>query len=468
MDFKIKQLPILAFLFTALNFSCKKLLDVKQSNKQILLTTAADCQLLLDDYAVMNENYPSDGELSAGDFYLNATGYASTAVETQTLYTWVPTALRSSANPQWVDPYNVVYNANLVLECVAKIHDDTSQATLDYVKGSALFFRSFAFWNEAQLYAQPYDSSTAAQDPGIPLRLSSDINTKTTRSTVQQTYDQIIGDLKQSAALMANTSSVASRPSKAAAYAMLARVYLANGDYPDALNAAGAALQINSQLIDYNTLNPSSSTIFSPRFNKEDIFHSVMTPEPAMQPGASFALMARIDSALAASYVPNDLRGIVFISSNGDGTFRFVGNYEPTYYYADFFDGLAVDELYLIHAECYARAGNASAAMTDLNTLLRTRWRTNTYTDMTYSSADDALAKILVERRKELLMRGLRWSDLRRLNKDPRFKIDLTRTIKDANGNIQVSATLPAGDPRYTLLIPQEVINNSGIPQNAR
>jgi hypothetical protein len=118
--------------------------------------------------------------------------------------------------------------------------------------------------------------------------------------------------------------------------------------------------------------------------------------------------------------------------------------------------------LYLIRAECYARAGNISSAMSDLNTLLKTRWVSGTYTDMTATTADEALGKVLIERRKELLMRGQRWTDLRRLNKDSRFAVTLQRVI---NGT---TYTLPPNDLRYTLLIPYNVIQISGIQQNPR
>jgi hypothetical protein len=91
-----------------------------------------------------------------------------------------------------------------------------------------------------------------------------------------------------------------------------------------------------------------------------------------------------------------------------------------------------------------------------------TRWAKGTFIPFTASSSDDALIQILNERRKELLYRGLRWTDLRRLNKDPRFAITLKRII---NG---VSYTLPPNDNRYAWPIPDNEIALTNMPQNER
>ena len=156
------------------------------------------------------------------------------------------------------------------------------------------------------------------------------------------------------------------------------------------------------------------------------------------------------------------MRGQIFFKKIGIGpNYRFTGNYEGSFLSSDFFNGLAVDELYLIRAECYARTNKPTEAMADLNTLLATRWVTGTYVNMVASNAEDALIKVLTERRKELVMRGQRWTDLRRLNKDTRFAKTLRRVL-DKNYD------LPPNDSRYVLLIPDEVIKGAGIEQNPR
>jgi len=60
-------------------------------------------------------------------------------------------------------------------------------------------------------------------------------------------------------------------------------------------------------------------------------------------------------------------------------------------------------------------------------------------------------------------MRGTRWIDLRRLNKEGLYTTNLQRVV---NGTVY---TLPANDPRYTYPIPDEVIQfNPSMPQNPR
>ncbi|MBB5620637.1 tetratricopeptide (TPR) repeat protein [Pedobacter cryoconitis] len=464
---KIYKFLLSIVIFSLILSSCKKYLDVQTDSRQGFAETADDCQLLLDNYTVMNTGYPSDGELSADDYFIQPNNYNSIASqEDRDLYIWSANARRAAAAPQWQNPYKVVLQANLVLETLQKLQGgSTDPVTLNTLKGSALFFRAYAFWNVAQLYAKPYSAASAGQDLGIPLRMTTDLNEKSSRGTLQQTYDRIIQDLQDAVTLLPPTSSVPTRPNKAAAYAMLARTYLSMENYPNALSAASSALQLNSQLLNYydpTVISLSSNTPFSPRFNKEVIFHSITNPGKTLVPNLN---TAKLDPDLVASYDSNDLRGKIFFKPiASDTTYRFTGSYEGSFFASNFFNGLAVDELYLVRAECYARTNKPTEAMADLNTLLATRWATGTYVNMIASSADDALTKVLTERRKELLMRAQRWTDLRRLNKDPRFSKTLIRA-KPINGT---TYKLPPNDLRYVLLIPDEVILNSGIQQNPR
>lgn len=473
---------IIIMLLGLLMTSCQKYLDIKKNSQQRFIETADDCQKLLDNYGDssipgMNNAFPSDIEGSADEYYYAQSRYNQLDQENKNVTTWNLQTQRNSALVQWQYPYKTVYYANLVLDNLEKVSGTADQNTLDALRGSALFFRAYTFWYLAQLYASPYVPGSANSSPGIPLRLTSDLNDKTERASVQQTYDRILDDLKSAVSLLPVTSSKSSRPNKVAAYAMLARTYMSMEDYPNALLNADAALQLNHKLMDYNSINAASTTPF-PRFNDEVIFQAVLGASPGpvtnlVFPGSAFQAGAFINLDLYNSYTSNDLRKTIFFKPNSaafGSTYRFTGNYDPNTG-ATLFTGLAVDEMYLTRAECYARAGNKDAAMADLNTLLITRWKKDTYVNMTAVSADEALMIVLQERRKQLLMRGLRWTDLRRLNRDNRFKIDIERKILSGtlpNLVTTVIATLPANDPRYVLLIPSEVISIAGIAQNIR
>ncbi|TCD03940.1 RagB/SusD family nutrient uptake outer membrane protein [Pedobacter psychroterrae] len=458
----------ITLLITLCLVSCQKYVDIKKSGSQSFLETANDCQLILDNYDLFNTNYPIDGEISADDYRLNEERFDSDqiSIEDRNLYSWKADAIRA-AGQQWVSSYNKIYHTNLVLETVGDLEGKEAASVLNPIKGAALFLRAYALWNLAQLYAKPYNTATAPQDAGLPVHLMSDINDTPGRGTVKDTYDSIVKDLIEAADLMNPTSTVASRPNRVAAHAMLARVYLSMGDYPNALISANAALELKSTLIDFNTLDKQSFAPFR-RFNAEVIFHStVFHQNGTLEPGYGYEDLAIITPEIIAEYANNDLRKIILVKENLDvpvpsGTYRFIGNYEGAVGSAKLFNGLAVDELYLIRAECNARTGNAATAMEALNTLLRTRWLNGTYVNITIADANDALSLILKERRKELLMRGLRWTDLRRLNRDPQFAKVLSRKGGTA------TYTLPPNDIRYTLLIPQEVITNSTLIQNGR
>lgn len=445
----------LLLCFTA---SCKKdWLDKKRDISLIVPTTLKDFRLLL------NENFP-DGldcrgiaELAADDYTISDVNYnaLSSTVEKEG-YIWKDDLYKGSHfEYEWNQSYSAVLNANVILDGLKKITPDQSnQVEYNDIMGGALFRRANAFFNVAQLYARPYDQQTAGSDPGIPLRLNADINAPSARASVQQTYDQITGDLLSAAKLLKITPTYKTNASRAAAYGLLARCYLSMREYEKARQYADLALKDNNKLIDYNTLTASTATPFA-MFNDEVVYDAEI-----YSAFLSFSTpINRIDATLYSSYDANDLRRKLLFTPNSDGSLGFVGTYSGQ---SLLFGGIATDELYLVRAECAARAGDTGAALSDLNTLLKQRFKTGSF--VPYATSDPAmlLTTILLERRKELVMRGLRWTDLRRLNKEPQFAVTLSKTV---NGT---TYTLAPNDPHYTFLIPDYVIAASGIPQNER
>ena len=459
---------ILPALFLA---SCRKeWLEEKPLKSLVVPTTIGDYQAMLDNDigdnggAAMNANQVIMDELGAGDFYVTDQSWDAQSPLERNIYIWASEMYGGeNGSGVWGTPYQRIFYTNVILEGIDKITASTpsEQTAWNQVKGSAYFLRAYTHYNIASLYCKPYIKSSANLDLGIPLRLNSDFSEPSVRATVQNTYDQIISDLKEARSLLPivqpDNQLSKLRPTKAAADAMLARVYLSMSDYDNALNYANSCLQVYNTLLDYNdiSVSASASVVFTP-FNPEIIFFM-----QGMSVGLFRSSVSIVDSTLYRSYASDDLRRSLFFRFvNNNTVLRFRGTYVGN---ASFqFTGLATDEIYLIRAESYARKGMISEAMESLNSLMQNRWKSSTWVPFTATDQNDAIAKILNERWRELLFRGIRWTDLRRLNLEPAYAKTLTKMV---HGQIY---TLPPNDQKYVLQIPPEVIAMTGMPQNPR
>lgn len=436
--------------------ACKKFLNEKPRQSLAIAVSLQDFQALLDHHPTMLNVDPGAAEISADDYYLNTADYNTLAENFRRMYVWQPDQLFAPNSNDWFNVFRPVYRCNMVLEGISNVPVTASnQFQWNDVKGQAHFYRAKSYLQAAYIWTLMYDKNSAAIQPGLPLRLNTDFNTVSVRNTVEETFQQIIEDAKQATFLLPVTVQHCVRPSRAAACALLARAYLAMSEYDSCFKYANASLQLKNTLIDYNNVNAALSFPFQsfPDNSNPEILHLSYMPNPApVNPSR-----AKVDSLLYGSYTTNDLRKIVFFKNNNNSTFSFKGSYQSN----ALFSGIATDEVILMRAECYARKQDATAAMNDLNTLLIKRWKTGTFIPFTASTPVEALDLILLERRKELLMRGLRFIDIKRLNKEGLNNI-LLRNINNT------TYSLPPDDLRYALPIPEDVIALSGMQQNPR
>lgn len=449
----MKKYSVLQFLLIMILFcSCKKYLEEKPDKSQVVPVTIRDLQGLLDDAYVMNLGVtPSMPESSSDDFFVSDDSYNSNNETSRNTYIW--NLKEYNFSNDWSSSYNTIYNTNICLQQIDKI-SPASVELLQWanVKGSALFYRGYAYFNLVSEYSKAYDPQTADADMGIVIREGTDYNMPSVRSTVKQSYDKVLTDVKQSLDFLPETSLGVLRPSKAAAFGLLARTYLAMRSYDSAWKYANAALQINATLLDYNTLDVSGSSPFPGLDNPETVFYSEMNASNYLH----INFQALVDTLLYQEYDQDDLRKQAFFFDN-QGYHSFKGMYTTTQYH---FSGIARDELFLIRAECYARKDLIAEGMADLNTLLLSRWNNSvTFVPVSAATRDEAVNKILMERRKELLLRGLRWMDIKRLNKEG-YNIIPKRKI------LNQSYELLPNDHRYALPIPADIIRITGIPQN--
>lgn len=446
-----------ACIFFAALISCscsEEYLDKKPDKSIVVPSTLTDLQALLDNSRVMNIT-PAIGVLGADDLFMEEAGWEGLINPLEKNgYLWAKEVYEGQlSSNDWNTPYEQVFYANVVLEGLDKIGLTTANETeWKSIRGRALFYRAFAFYELAQLFCEPY-SADASASLGIPLRLTADVGAPVERATVKETYDQILLDLQEAAQLLPETPDVATRPTSVSNKALLARVYLSMEDYENAEAYASAALERNAALLDYNNISATSSRPFQ-TMHEEVLFHASMLSYRFLSSSLSY-----IDTLLYASYSNDDLRKGVFFRSRGNNRYSFKGSYTGNLLQ---FAGISNNEVYLIRAECRVRNGDTTGALEDLNALLEKRYRASAFVPVVEDDPDALLALILNERRKELVFRSTRWTDLRRLNHDTRFQKTLSREL---NGAVY---TLPPNDARYVYPIPFQEISISGIPQNVR
>lgn len=449
---------LLANLLVIISCGKGKFLDQVSSTSLYVPKTLEDLEKLLENEILTSQAHGLIF-LSADEVEVTDTYWKNTNKVERNAITWNETIYEGDdVSDDWVWTYSQVNCANQVLAGLKDIPKNTSNKEFHlYLEGAARFIRAYAFHNIAAAYALPYNSTTSNNDMGIPIRLDPNINEVSTRSTLQETYDQIIVDLKWAAQILPSRPDNLhpNRPSKSAAYGLLARVYLSMREYIKAGNYADSSLQLYSTLIDYNTIDPAITFPFAVT-NPETIYQSRIFSSSNLPLGFARG-WCYINDTLYGLYAANDLRRTIFFSLSPNGKpvpkGSYYGNKLP-------FTGLAIDEMYIIRAECYARQGLITEAMADLNLLLQKRWRSD-FVPLKATGISEALKIILVERKKELVLRGLRWSDIRRLNIE-HPSISLTRII---NGQ---RYDLPPNDKRFVLPIPDRVIRLTGMTQNPR
>lgn len=468
MKKKITQWFLIAI--SVLTVSCgKKFLDYRADQRQVVPQTLDEFQGLLDYISTMNELSSTNMGMIGGDEYYvteaqyNSITQSSTNDFQKNAYIWADQVYvgREPTQVDWMAGYNRVMLANLCLNGLEDIKaSPDTQEKWNLLKANALFFRALAFYEMAQAYCPVYNAATAASDLGLPVRLDADPTVKVSRTSVEATYRQILSDLDEAEKLLPNLPLVQFRPGKAAAYALLSRVYMQMGDYTQARENADRCLQITNKLINFNTLSFAANFTFPVHGanNAEVIFMNSAYIFSINSSSATGTSLFNADSGLFKSYTTGDLRFNAYWAKSGTRNI-FKGSYKGT---AAYFTGLATDEVYLNRAECLARENKLAEALADLNKLRQNRFTPAAYAPLASNDAQQVLDWVITERRIELVCRGTRWDDLRRLNKEPRYATTIVRQLGAKRYELK------PGDLKWTWPLPVEAISNGGYQQNPR
>ncbi len=446
----------------SLLLSCNKFLDLKPSENTRHIDTFQDVEYLLNYQAVTLNNHNTLLEVGSDDFIIDPTIYLSRAEVYQKLYIWdLDAYLANNILLQtWTENYSTILYANLALESLDGIKD-ADEGLKSSLIGEALFLRSSRFYQLLQIYSPPYHFNDADHPFGIPIRLNTNVEIGTNRSSIKASYKQVIDDLLLAIERLPEKTNNLVTPTKSAARALLARIYLIIGDDENALLQANNFLEYSNELMDFNSMDIQKNFPF-PIDNKEVVYFGIgINFSDLLSPN-----VAEISESLLNLYHKNDLRKTAFFVDRGNGRFRFKGNYAERG--ITMYAGYSNNEIYLIKSEALIRLGEINEGMKTLNHLLVNRYDRKTFKPWHATDNFEALKIVLEERRKELPFRGIRWTDLRRLNRDPRFAITLERKFIGKDGQV-LRAILPPNDLTYTYLIPNKVIDfNPKIIQNKR
>lgn len=450
MKRNITQLILGCFLVALIG--CNKFLDEKSKSSLAIPKTVKDLQALMDYELYTIRSFPVGMDVAADYYFMNDHDVKSLATELNDMY------LLNNKEPKlsdWSESYKKIMYANIVLDNIDEAAlDGLTVADKNLTKGTALFHRSWNFFWLVQQFSPAYEVSTAQHELGIPLRTTADINISFQRATLEETFAQIVKDLKEAVVLLPELPLKKTRPSKAAAYAFLARALLYMGNVEEALRYAALCLQIQHDLMDYNLISPDNAAPFE-LMNEEVIFHCSL----ASSGGVFGGTKAYVDTLLFNSYREDDLRKSLYFKKNTNGFHNFKGSYAgPTG--SSEFAGLATDEIYLIKAECEARSNKLLEAKTILTEFLKKRFETGKLPDIP-NEKSELIDFILDEREKELAFRsGIRWADIKRLNKLYDAGISIKRIVDGKEYQLEPN------DKRYAMLIPPTIIIEGGLIQN--
>ncbi len=454
----MKKLMIILAISLGLAGCQTEFLEVKRDVTQEVPTSLDDFDLLLDNLTVFNHGsgYVMSS-IAAEEFQLSQLAFDQLGrPDEQRIYLWLDENYVGSECMDWNYPYQRILYCNIILEGLAKLNPDVeNKDKFDRIKGEALFHRANAEFMLSQQFAAAFGDTENSQF-GIPLIHNVDPTLISKRSTVEETYSAIERNLIEASLLLPEDSDSRFTPSKIASLALLARFYLVKGSYLKALEYSEKALMAKGNLINYSELNVAQDFSFGIRGNNnpEIIFYDCTHAALAL-----YRERFRVNEELISMYGNSDLRKNILFRQEPDGGYSYKGSYTGN---PILFTGLATDELYFIAAESAVRIGEVEDCLGYMNEFLKTRFIPEMYQRAKDLSQSEALDFVLMERRKSLPNRGLRWGDIRRLTYLENQTFSLRREMR---GEVH---ELKGRDKRLILLAPNNVIERSDVIQVPR
>lgn len=330
----------------------------------------------------------------------------------------------SDAGTAWLQNYRIIRDANLI------IHSDTELLATDpaimEIRAQAHIMKGLAYFTLAQ-YFSPSPALGMDSPYGIVLKPNAwDPGELTQRSSLKDTYAEIVKELELGLANAPDNSEQKIRLTKTVAKFLLAKVHLHFGNNEKAIAFANEV--INNSPAEYDFIDPAdlvdyftaSKNVEFQEGKPETIWEIPQTDIHNLQvnghPGVFFANNGQHRSIM---YRPSfkdtfvgDIRFPIFgvLGSEMDiPRGLFIRKWQRANSEGPFTQNIKVfrmTEAKFIKWEAMAKMGQGSTVLTELNEFAMTR-NSNTY-------SGDALTAVLEEKRREFFGEGHRYHDLKR------------------------------------------------------
>lgn len=350
-------------------------------------------ELTMGVLSLAGRNYDSISYAKAGAGYYNAAILNLTD----------PSVKRLSANV-WNGMYQGIANINNVLENIDTRKGIFTGNNYNTFKGESLALRAYLHFDLLRLFSSIDPSSI-----GIPYRASMDFNTSPI-STVEQTLDYCIADLKQAESLLDANDLENSHLTKWAVKGLLARIYLYRGDKVNAEKFASEIIKDSPY-----TLSKSNTDLL---FTRESLFKLYISNHKFYSFFKTFfgqpnliGLSVASQNALFGLSSPDYRRNFIDMNTgNASGTPLVPVKFNGTS--ANIFPLLRLTEMYYILAEC---ASDKQVAIDYINKVREARnLPAISYASVTNETA--LVSEIMNEYRKEFLGEGQLFFYLKRNN----------------------------------------------------
>ncbi|SFH51158.1 RagB/SusD family nutrient uptake outer membrane protein [Pedobacter insulae] len=424
----------LLIILTA-NVSCEKFLAEKPKKSILVPQSKEDVRYLLDYYTTLNENPLLNFTLS-DDWITTTPNWEGLNPWFQNSYLWKEEIFaHGERSTDFSRLHRKVFYANICLDILGKIGGN-GDSEVSSLRGEALFVRAAALFYLAKLFLPHPDGGPDTDNMQIPIQLSADVNAKAEWMTIKNILDRIEADLTEAYSVIEQKAAFKTRPDKVTVKALLSRFYLYSGNYGASLDAANSVLNSTYKLLNYAELSAGKPYPFT-LFNEESIYYGYHSNYLVTDGPASY-----INPDLYADYVDNDFRKQLFFKLDAGGKPLFKGSYTGGF---SLFTGITYSEILLNAAESAVRLGRIDEGMGLLNTLAQKR-----YKDLkvwTENIGPDPLETVMRERRRELVFRGTRWMDMKRLAAKGELQLPISREIRGVVYRLE-------NDRQFTLSLP--------------